>query len=81
MDSCWICDGWNEIDFSWIYGKSGNEYRNPAFIIFDFHAWKGIHLGKIDKISKSFKILRMAPPGPIYFLYAIKMKELFSKKF
>jgi len=65
---CWICQGWHEIDFIWVPGKSGDAEQEPIFLHLDYEGYDGIFLGKA-KPDGTFRSSRMVPPGDLVYFY------------
>lgn len=39
-DCCWICDGWQEVSFTWTPQVSGKFESGPIFVHLDFEGYK-----------------------------------------
>ncbi|CAD8109684.1 unnamed protein product [Paramecium primaurelia] len=60
LDTCWICEGWQEIKFEWIAHKSGSLYNEPIFIHFDFEDYRPLLM---TFLNNEFFFIKMCPPN------------------
>ncbi|CAD8117348.1 unnamed protein product [Paramecium sonneborni] len=60
LDTCWICEGWQEIKFEWNAYKSGSLYNEPIFIHFDFEDYKPLLM---THLNHEFFLVKMCPPN------------------
>jgi hypothetical protein len=65
---CWICEGWQEVEFKWVPGKSGEAEQEPIFLHADYEGFDAIFLGK-QKSDGNFRNSRMVPPGELVYFY------------
>ncbi|KAL4510557.1 hypothetical protein ABPG72_004711 [Tetrahymena utriculariae] len=79
-DCCWICDGWQEKEFRWDIGLSGEQSRDPLFIHFNFENFRSNYFGKKDGQQQSFfSYKRMMPPGNLDYFYSSQESEMIAK--
>ncbi|CAD8112195.1 unnamed protein product [Paramecium sonneborni] len=60
LDTCWICEGWQEIKFEWTAHKSGSLYNEPIFIHFDFEDYRPLLM---TFLNNEFFFIKMCPPN------------------
>ncbi|CAD8166448.1 unnamed protein product [Paramecium pentaurelia] len=60
QDTCWICEGWQEIRFEWNAYKSGSLYNEPIFIHFDFEEYRPFLM---THLNNEFFFVKMCPPN------------------
>ncbi|CAK65071.1 unnamed protein product (macronuclear) [Paramecium tetraurelia] len=60
LDTCWICEGWQEIKFEWTAHKSGSLYNEPIFIHFDFEEYRPLLM---TFLNNEFFYVKMCPPN------------------
>lgn len=71
---CWICEGWKEIEFTWVNTDPSLVDPDPVYLHLDFDDWKGdLMLKKTDNVYSS---TRMCPPGKIKFFFTILSNSL-----
>lgn len=68
MDNCWICEQWNDVEFSWRPEISGPLSKDPLFIHFDLDNFEP-DLMEIQP-DGSFKLNRMLPPKEIKYFFS-----------
>jgi len=69
-DNCWICDGWQEIEFA--VGEGCNEAFSgePAFLHLDFEDFKPTNMERDPADPTRFVLRRMCPPNRrIHFFF------------
>lgn len=71
QNNCWICEGWREIEFTYI-PKDEKILKEAEFTIvkihFDFDNWN--HYDMICN-GRLFSTVRMCPPGTIYYFITV----------
>ncbi|CAD8064944.1 unnamed protein product [Paramecium sonneborni] len=60
LDSCWICDGWQEVKFTWTPGKSGGMNNDPIFVHLNFENYKPVLM---TLHNGEYYTYRMCPPN------------------
>lgn len=60
LDTCWICEGWQETRFEWNPQRSGQMYNEPIFIHIDFEGFKPLLL---THLNNEFFLVKMCPPN------------------
>ncbi|CAD8069790.1 unnamed protein product [Paramecium sonneborni] len=60
LDACWICDGWQEVKFTWTPGKSGGMNNDPIFVHLNFESYKPILM---TLHNGEYSAYRMCPPN------------------
>jgi len=68
-NQCWICNGWNEIDFKWIMNESGETKKRPVYLHMDFERYTARYTGKCKRSTMTFSYRRMVPPGRLLFMF------------
>ncbi|CAD8150190.1 unnamed protein product [Paramecium pentaurelia] len=70
-DNCWLCEGWTEIRFQYVVGKSGTISDYPIYLHLDFENYRPMIMEQDQQI---FFLLRMCPPNR-------KIRYFFSNPF
>ncbi|CAD8120300.1 unnamed protein product [Paramecium sonneborni] len=65
-DSCWICEGWEEVKFTWSPGKSGGMNNDPIFLHVNFDGYRPVLM---NPHQGEYHLYRMCPPNQrvLYF--------------
>ncbi|CAD8208269.1 unnamed protein product [Paramecium pentaurelia] len=65
-DSCWICEGWEEVKFTWSPGKSGGMNNDPIFLHVNFDGYRPVLM---SPHQGEYHLYRMCPPNQkiLYF--------------
>ncbi|CAD8122767.1 unnamed protein product [Paramecium sonneborni] len=65
-DSCWICEGWEEVKFTWSPGKSGGMNNDPIFLHVNFDGYRPVLM---SPYQGEYHLYRMCPPNQkiLYF--------------
>ncbi|KAL4479131.1 hypothetical protein ABPG72_008961 [Tetrahymena utriculariae] len=62
-DNCWICDGWQEIEFSISEGSSDVFQSEPAFLHLDFEDFQPMYMDPDPENPARYILRRMCPPN------------------
>lgn len=78
MNNCWICNGWREINFTWIPGFSDpRALKGPVYIHLSFMNYKGVYMG--DSYDRELTLFIMVPYKEIFYFFTV-MEEVFIGK-
>lgn len=66
VDSCWICEGWQEVKFTWTPGKSGGMDSDPIFIHLSFEGYRPVLM---TKLQGEYYLYRMCPPNSVVYYF------------
>ena len=75
-NNCWICECWNEVEFTL---EINNKEIKPKFIVVKLHL-DFENYSPCDMIfkKKSFKLVRMCPPGKVKFFYTVDGNPVYN---
>ncbi|KAL4432714.1 hypothetical protein ABPG74_011535 [Tetrahymena malaccensis] len=62
-DNCWICDGWQEIEFFISEGSSDVFQSEPAFLHLDFEDFQPMYMDRDPENPNRYFLRRMCPPN------------------
>ena len=62
--NCWLCEQWNEVEFTWT-----SEGEDPLYLHLGFEDFEGDLMEK--QKDKTYKLVRMCPPGKLYYAYTL----------
>ncbi|EAS06063.2 hypothetical protein TTHERM_00853020 (macronuclear) [Tetrahymena thermophila SB210] len=62
-DNCWICDGWQEIEFQISEGSSDVFQSEPAFLHLDFEDFQPMYMDRDPENPTRYFLRRMCPPN------------------
>jgi hypothetical protein len=74
-----LCEGWREVKFTWVKGKSGSSCIEPIFIHFEFDDYRPDILMQDSQNPDTFFTWRMAPPGEHRYFFTINGEVKFAK--
>ncbi|EGR32874.1 leucine rich repeat protein [Ichthyophthirius multifiliis] len=74
QNCCWICEGWQEMEFTWNVGISGEIRPDPIFIHFNFEDYRANYFRKDSHLESKFLqkyvYSRMVPPGDLFYFFS-----------
>ena len=59
--NCWLCERWNQVEFTW-----ESDAVDPVYVHFGFEEFDGELMVKADG---KYKLQKMCPPGKFYFAF------------
>lgn len=79
-DSCWICDGWVEIELTWSNGRSGNQ-KPPIFAHFKHEGFVPVFIKPNQYNVATLK--RMVPPTRVFYFFTCgeEMEPTYAKDY
>ena len=73
-DCCWICEGWEEVQFVWKPGESGWFEKEPIFLHLDFEDYQPMIM---NEVFKEFHLYRLCPPNStIHYFFSNPTENL-----
>lgn len=76
LDTCWICEGWQEVKFEYVPGRSGQLQSEPLFIHLEVDNYRPILMTKLES---GFIYYRVCPPNRrTQYFFSNPIEEVFT---